>query len=232
MEDPPTGLDTTFLGAGGSKLGELTLSDGRLGSSGKLREELLATSGTAEVTVGEFDAFALVGLQFTVNCCARIFHASHPRCAGERVNDTDERFVDSRSSLLAATSTSLRRSIAMSLGRKLRAATAAPILVVPQPGLSERVLRADLESCKSWQELHAHDCEKQIRSIFEETCAALANDIQIVGPPGETIVEEILTASRYDCCDPHRPPTHLELSHMNIDYGRLVRRDLIDALAH
>lgn len=231
MEDSAE-LDVTFIGAPGAQLEALAISNGKIVASGQLRQVLLETTGIAEAAVDECDAFVLVGLQFTVNRCAQLF-ATHRtwRADDPEVADANGWFFASRPFLLAATEERLRQSAAMSLVDRLRALTAAPILLVPQPNLSERVLELDSKSREVWRELHAHGRGKEVRSIYEDACRALSGDFEIVRQPSETIVHDIFTLDRYDCANPSkRPITNFHISHANVEYGRLVVRDLLDRL--
>lgn len=232
MEDP-AGLDVTFVGAPGNLLRTLTRSGNKLVASGQLREVILKTTGVADVAVDEFDAFVLVGLKFTINRCVRLFATHRPWRAEEpETIGGDEWFLASRPFLLEAAEERLRQSAAMSLVRELRTVTAAPILVVPQPHLSERVLEFGSESTEVWRDLHARGRASEVRSIHEEACQALGKDFEIVPQPEETITDEIFTLGQYDCAEPSRRPiSHFHVSHMNLEYGRFAMRDLLDRLA-
>jgi hypothetical protein len=228
--EDPSDLEAVFLAAPGDRLGALTVSNGTLRSSGKLRKTMLETTGVADAAVEEFDAFALVGLRFTVNRCARLFATHRTWRAGEP-GVAEDPFLVSHECLLAAAREQLRQSTAMSLAKQLRAVTSAPILLVVQPGLSERVLEVDTEMSKIWRPLHAQGREGEIRTIYDEACTALGEDLEIVAAPKETIAHEILTFREFDRCKPGKGSvTDSKLVHMNLDYGRLAMRELFDRL--
>jgi hypothetical protein len=225
----PRGLEATFIGAPGGELKGLAISDGKLTPSCELRAKLTGIGNVAEATLSDFDAFVIVGLHFTVARCAQLF-ASHRawRLDGEAAAGADGRPLASRRRLVASTRESLRQIVAMSLAAGLRRVTPAPVLLLAQPGMSERVLEVDSGLGELWRALHERGCEPEVRSIYDEARAELAGEEWILDQPAETIANDILTAGPYDFWQRGKPQDHFHLAHMNVEYDHLALRDLVE----
>lgn len=226
-----SGVEATFLAAPGSQLRTLSISDGKLYGSGPLRQTMLETCGRAEAALEEFDAVAVVGLQFGVRRCARLF-ATH-RVWTEAEPTAGEPFLVSHECMVAAARERLRQTVAVSLASELRAVTSASVAIVAQPGMSERVLEDESEAGELWRDLHAGGCEAEVLAVYERACAGLAEGVELVHQPPATAVHRILTRREYDRGQDEigeRPMTSFQLGHMNTAYGHRALRSLLDRL--
>lgn len=227
----PGDVEATFMAAPGALIGDLTVTGGKLVSSGRLRKALIKTTGVTEAPVEEFDAISIVGLHFSMNLCARLFASRCIWQTGQGEVADESRQYAVRSELLTATRERLSNSVAVSMARKLRPVTSAPLLLVAPPGLSERVIETDLKPGRAMRRILAGDRQGEVRSIYDEACNRLGGDFEIVPQPAKTVSHEILTDRRYDSTPPGDPPSrHFHISHMNTEYGLLAMRELLDRL--
>jgi hypothetical protein len=233
----------TFLGAEGDQLSELTISNGRMHGSERLTKAMLQRTGVTEAIVDEFDAFVIIGLQFTVNLCAPLF-ATHRIWQGGRDRISNDVFLVSHECLLAATQRLLQQTLAVRLAHMIRTASSAPILIAPQPGLSERVLEVNSEeTTRLWRDLHACGREYEVQGIYEKACAEVVDDFEFVKQPTETITHKIFTLREYSVQwktkrkiknngyyrkERRLPTDPTDYFHMNVRYGHIVVSELLD----
>ena len=224
------GVTATFMTAPGNRLSELAVANGRLYATGDLERRMLELTGIAEVTVDEFDAFAIVGLQFALNRCMRLFIHHRPWRDGFQL-PPEARFLVSRDCMLAATRGFLQGTTAMSVASLVRSATSAPLFIMAQGGLSERGLDFESKGGELLRSILADSA--QIREVFDEACATLAADMEIIAPPRTTVAHSLFTKREYDCWDGglDGAPLQARLSHTNAEYGKLALGELLNRLA-
>jgi hypothetical protein len=216
-------VEAVFVGAPKDLLGRLAVSNGALRGPPEVAEVMERVCGVTEVVADEFDAFAIVGLRLEVAICCRLFATHRTWRAGSEDAAPEVQFV-SRECLLDATKEGIEQTIAVSLARKLRAVTSAPIVLVAHGGHSEVVI----EQGARWRELLAAGYGSEIRDIFTCACEEFPEDFEILGPPPETVVQEIFTRREY-CSLRHAPddPTRRDTIHMNVKYGHSVISQLL-----
>lgn len=226
-------FEADFLAARANTLAALAVAHGRLCGTDDPTRAALARIGVEDLPVKGYDAFTVVGLGFTINTCTSMF-AKYRTWRAAEPDPPQGMFLASRSCLLAATEERLRRSTAMSLARRLRTATSAPILLAEQPGPSERVLDIESDERELARDLDAGGRGLEIRQIYEEARAGFAGEVEIVQQPTATIARGIMTRRRYDRWESDasaEPPRPVDVFHANAEYGHLAIRDLQQRLA-
>jgi hypothetical protein len=228
-----SGRAGTFLAATGSRLEGLKVRDGQLVGDDELTEMMTRLTGTATTAVADHDAFVIVGLSLSVRNTAALFQRFRPWRADVEDGST---YLISPEAYAAAAAGSLRRSAAVKLAQRLRAATDVPILLMPQPGPSERVIETTSPKTGFWRSLRATGREREVREAFEGGCALVAgNELHVVVQPEATRAHEIFTLERFATHDTkldgrERPDGRIDYSHMNAEFGNLAVGDLLTAL--
>lgn len=215
IEASEPSLRVTFFASRGQTLGGLEVAQGCLvPSRHRLAQNLAFTSGgQSEIDPDEFDGFVLCGLGL-----------------GLRYELLGPRFY-SRQFACEYTWASWRASVCMHVHGLLRSLTDKPVLVCPEPFLSE--------SSERWSRLARSSATPpaHLAAAFTDAHALWAGDSQVLCQPAESVVSHIFSAARFSAGSIklaiHEAPGEIEhaardAAHMNAAYGALVWQ----AIAH
>ncbi len=200
----------------GASLTRTYLSDGHLcAADSDVRESLLRTGGRERIPLTGYDFFVVVGCNIRIDQLWELFSTHNfVEANGQLV---------SRELLSAALSARFRKSCAAQLVRKIRAATAVPILVVAHPYPDFRFL--ERPRGKGFADVKQAGALGELKAIFERACeSALEGRAEMVFQSPSTVVEEVFTREAFGARAPRLVPGNVEhaqqeLLHMNADYG-------------
>jgi hypothetical protein len=192
---------------------------------------LQRTTGRSEFRIADYDYFALFGLDLSPAIAVKFSENFRIWRANARVSD--KRLL-SRPAFIESVAGQLRRTLAIVVATKLRAATERPIFVVPQPCPVEGVLAPlrgglfDLgkTSGKSirWEAAAAMGTELYRLFVRAAQTTVSSLGISFLEQPAETRTLGILTKETYRYFDPAKK---VDYAHMNAEYGAAVLRHLV-----
>jgi hypothetical protein len=225
-------LDVTFFGAPGKALGELQVRDGIVGTESARTTQLLQrVSGRDEFRIADFDYFALFGLGFSPSTVLTVFENFRVWRAGSK--DAEKRLL-SRPAFVESVAGQLRRSLAGTLGAKLRAETDRPIFIVPQPCPAEGVLvpssanvlelSEPIAEFARWTTAVTAATDLQRLFVRAAQTAASSLGMSLLPQPAETLTSGIFTKEAYRYTS---SVEKMDYAHMNAEYGKVVLRHLI-----
>jgi hypothetical protein len=232
VRDDFPGLDVTFFGAPGKSLGELQIRDGVVGTASKRAAQLLQRiSGRGEFRIADFDYFALFGIGFSPSTVLTTFENFGVWRAG--IEDPEKRLL-SRPAFVETVAGQLRRSLAATLGAKLRAETDRPIFIVPQPCPAEGVLAPSsanileigepIAEFVRWKAAATAAADLQRFFVRAAQSAASSLGVSLLPQPAETLTSGIFTKEAYRYTSSVQK---MDYAHMNAEYGKVVLRHLI-----
>jgi hypothetical protein len=135
------GVEITFFGSAGRGIADLVLSEGRLvPSTEKLRQSLAYTSeGRETIDCSAYDLFCLAGMV----SCRWVGFSLKSHCPMGEGRENDARDLVSAPFVRQVARSLIDQSVALQTARKIRAATTAPILIMPAPLPSIRILKRE-----------------------------------------------------------------------------------------
>ena len=233
-EHGAAGLDFTFFGSHSGSLRLVEARDGRLTTSDPaVRRTLQMTTGRddPDLPIGEFDAYVLYGL---LN--PNWYVAQHVRHGLDRPAHLPR---VSRGLLREVAAKAFRSSLAQHVLSLVRTASDAPVVLAPQPYLSQNVVHDPNHSPYGDQppaDLAPRPALLQaLDGIVADKVAA--GEFRWLPQPAATIVDDHWTRPEY-CVDSVRLTAKMDrghpdddYAHMNHRYGELVLHALPAALA-
>ena len=211
----------------------------------RLRANLQKLGLPDELDVDAYDATVLVGTTASALNAAYILR-NHvvgrwlaPKTAAsllerEAVGGGVPQFL-SEDGFVAALVDIIRANLTYEFVRELRRATQAPLVVLPQPFLSEMVLSPDAEKYKVFNRV-------QHLGVFAETARALSmahvrafegfDAVHVLEPPEETIANGLFTQQKYTQgsvrLDQSRAHVAADMLHANAEYGALCLDNVVN----
>ena len=232
---PDASFDVVFFGAHRVSLKNVR-SDGHslVTDDAATRRSLEMTTGRPDpaLRLDSVDCFvlhALINPNWVVPYAIRL--ARHAADAG---------VVVSSGLLRAVVEEIYERSVLAHMLQVIRSGSDAPILVSPQPYLSQQVLADPVQGQRylGLAKVDGH-AVPSIHDAYDATLAAAAveHSFELLGQPKETIVDRHFTDHSY-CLGSLRLSRHMDLEHpaddyqhMNEKYGALVLRDVFRRLS-
>ncbi|MEM6621078.1 MAG: hypothetical protein AAF674_02535 [Pseudomonadota bacterium] len=235
ISDEHQEVRATFFGAPWDMMKDLSLDGARLvPRTGRLRKRLEKTSGgQAFVDVPVFDAFVLYGLQFGVARLLQVYRTYRPmsfewsdtledlapmRRVTAPVQRISERLFDR--TVLAA----LGDSLALRLAGMLRQVTDAPVLVVSEPGFSERVL-----DCGDWDGILGSEDSARLATRFRKLShRACPEGVQLLFPRDSLTAHGMFTNRTF--ASDETEEGKIDSTHTGALYGAEMMRHAISAI--
>jgi hypothetical protein len=220
IADDHPDLDVVFFGAGGSRLGDLTVEDGALVTSDKPLMKLLRyTSGGKDRIDGAYDGYILCGLALSLTNLTPIV-----KCFRSEGESKDMRMALSDACYRACFVGTCRVSLMGQTLAKLRQISAAPAAVMVQP----------LPAPRPWLKNLALAGDDVIVARFMN--AAMADmaqgfDARFVAQPQETLDDSALTTDAVFFQDAvHMFGKPDDRRHANARYGTIMLKAALAAL--
>ena len=189
------------------------------GAEAELDPEMVVRD--APIELGKYDRFVIIGLGLSLN---RVVGQLYRKYRSERHAPATGVTILSAEAFDAAVLGLMRESLAVRLWRRLTDLTGLRVTLVPQPRLSEHIVLTDTGAV--YRKIGPDAAE--LEASFERGLAALVADgVEIVDQPAETVKGHVFTAWPFCNADPEDPdPNSLfkrgDLIHMNATFGRLV----------
>lgn len=227
LKDGHPGIDLTFFGATGRKMGALRVQDGALvPGTEQLKASLKWTSGGQDRIRGGFDAYLVVGMGFSFPLAMRILRTHRPPSLFCPYAD---RQLISEECLRQATRGLLMQSIAVRTLRKLRTITDAPIVYVPNPYPTKLVLASP--EAGYWG---CVPVRQQVFRWYRETLEELGTTCRVMEQPESTIEDGMFTRELFSVgsvrltqdLDERHPDD--DYGHMNGEFGACVLERIFD----
>jgi hypothetical protein len=213
-------VSIAFHGATGNLFQYLVLDGDKLRPENRLlAHSLLAISGVSEIETAGYDAFCLVGLQYSLQnidlnlyaAYRTIFHAQDYA-----------KFLVSESCFETAFKGLLRESLALSIAAIIRSVSDAPIYIVPQPMPSEGI-----KAGPRWQVMLDSGDDERLGNQFNAISREFArDDLRFILQDPATLSRPTTTLGRYATgsqrldVDERHPDG--EFYHMNVEYGEVA----------
>jgi hypothetical protein len=223
-------LDVTFFGSHSASLRNVGARDGRFVTDDPaVRRTLAMTTGRAdpELAIGEFDLYVLYGL---VNPNWYV-----ARSASEGLDRPPTHPRVSRGLLRAIARQNFTQSLAMHMFGLVRSASDAPVIVAPQPYLSQAVIGDPGQS--PYGDAPPADLAQRpaLLSAFDEViaAAAVADGFRWLAQPAQTVLDDHWTRPEY-CVDSVRLSAQMDQAHPDDDFAHMNQRYgevVFDALA-
>lgn len=229
MSLPPA----TFFAAP-SKLPETLAVDGdRLVAPDGMKARFEMFCGISSIQISDFDVFVLVGLNYGISRCADLFLSSRPILPN--VASLPPFMPVSRSCYSAAAAALLRKSTAVKIALRLRVATSASIIIVPEPAIGETIKDERSSRGRTWRAIDAAGPEAFYSLFLEAGEALLAEKVEMLPQPHHTLCGYTFTAKqyvtgRYKLGGELRENDIFDHSHMTADFGRAVAGSVLEFL--
>jgi hypothetical protein len=213
-------LDVTFFGSHSASLRNVTARDGRFTTDdAAVRRTLAMTTGRAdpELAIADFDLFVLYGL---VNPNWYVAYS-----AGEGIDRPPTLPRVSRGLLRALAEQAFRQSLAMHMYGLVRSASQAPVIVAPQPYLSQAVIGDPNQSPYGDAPPADLAARPALLSALDEVLAAAAarEGFRWLAQPAQTVVDDHWTRPEY-CVDSVRLSAQMDIAHPDDDYAHMNQR--------
>lgn len=229
---PPPGVDLTFFARSGRGPEGVRMRGGRMRAVNPDFRRALAKMGMPEVLeIASFDAFVLVGMTATVFSLLPMLQTH--RVFGWPAETEDlERPLVSEAALEAELRAAIAGNLAADLLAKIRRASTAPVLLVPQPAPSEAVLY-DGARHVGLRRIHRRQQGRVVMACLAHAHATALHDagLRVVAQPPETLAHDFLTAAHFmrgaGRLNPGGRQPEDDILHANGTYGELVLSQVI-----
>lgn len=227
------GLSLTFFGSRGLTLQELKVAGDRLSSDSAMVTRFMAmtSGGKTEIVGAEYDAFVVIALGFRSREALRIYREcraeSHKGVAGRLALVSDACFD-------AALLGLMRKTVAFNVVSKVREITDRPILLAPQPAMSDEILSGQSRWIALQEAIEVGD-DRLLAESFGRISRAVENpQLKVLDQPAETMSSPMLTAAKFQVGAPHmdeiQEAREDDLMHMNGEYGVIAVQHMMNRL--
>jgi len=218
-------VQVTFFGSFASSFNELIVNDRKIvPQSGKVKKVMVMTSGgQANIVVDDYDLFILHGLELS-------FQGFVNKALQQPVNNQDTQLQ----SLAWANLTSLiDQCLSIKLAKKFLRLD-KPVLLSPQPFLSEQVAHNLIPKWELWHNLLENQ-GKPTHWVMEALAAWEKHLVQLeaLKQPPATVIHHFFTKNKFSVesirlCDMMTKHGEEDVIHMNPEYGEIVIRFMIE----
>ncbi len=229
------GMSLTFFGSrGGEACKNLRLVKGALVPSQRDAENFRWTSGgLGEIELGDYDQFAVVSLGFRPQNVYQVARG----CSFADARLDQSKLLVSRECFADAITDALLRSTAAAVTTTIRAAADKPVLLLPQAASSIETTKT--EHFRAAYGAAPAQCWAVLSRLWTECATSMASRLgaAIMFQPPETVRNYFFTAHEFcrgslrltqDFSKRHPDD---DFTHMNADYGVVMMKSVLDALA-
>lgn len=235
-EQPPDGTELTFFAHPGRGPEGVRLRDGQLRAVTRRLRRGLTRFGMPEVLeLAAFDAFVLVGMTASAFSLQSML-GSHRVFGWPAAPKDGGRPLMSEAALEAELVQVIAENLAADFVARIRRISAAPVLVVPQPGPSETVARGRSRHPGLRRILRAGQGGQVSACLTRAHARAFDGaGLHVLAQPEETVAHGFLTAERFmqggGRLNPGGRQPQEDILHANATYGALVLEQIADAMA-
>lgn len=221
-------LSATYFAAQGDLLEELEVRNQSLvARSEGLRSKLAATSnGMTRIDCRDYDVFVIVGLNLSLRRMMTSTLSLHRTSKFKAKHDPDaaDMFLVSDACVLQSAIGVLGDSLAFEVAKKLQAAGASRIIIVPQPTPSAQILDRGKVGGQ-FREFQKSGDGPEVYRLFKDALLALAKTrgLEVVEQPAHTRQDGFLSKREYSVGSV-RLTAGLDSLHPEGDYGHLNSR--------
>lgn len=217
--------DLTFFASTAGTMRQLKVAGGALvAATPKVRKSLRWTSGGLDRIEGDYDAYVLVGMGVSYQHLMAIL-ATHRTV---ELSDGGDHQLISEACLDTALEETVQRSVAMTVARRLKKITDAPLVCCPNPLPSTEVLLRE-----GYEQRRLNGARERVWPFYRHALSAIVGPrCRVVEQPPETLAEHDLTKPEFtrDAVELKegwgQMPPNRDFWHMNADYGALLLREV------